>query len=461
MKLTLIIPNFDTYVLTPQLGVLYISSFLKKHGHEVTIVDALRDNLSYKEIIKKINELKPDCIGIHCLSAFIKEVADITKLLKKQQYKVFIGGVHPTFAPYTTLKETGADFVVLGEGEIPILKLLDNNFINNNIKGVYSRKDLKDNEYTINNEKIELAEIIDNLDEIPFPDWNQIPPNSYPQAPHAVFAKNFPIGIVTTSRGCPFRCTFCSSHNFYKGKVRFRSVDNVIEEIKYLIKEFNIKELQFIDDNLTLKKDYAMELCQRMIDEGIRIDWTPINGIRADSLTQEVADKMKEAGCYLIDFGIESVNPEILKNIKKGETIERITEAINCAHNAGITTIGNFIFGLPGDTKETVNEAINYAINSKLDRAGFFALNILPGSDIANQLKTEKGIEITGSALFSTPSESICSLTPKQIEKYVQKAYWKFYFRPKILFNALKAIPLKQYKYFIKCLLKYNIFKFW
>ena len=197
-----------------------------------------------------------------------------------------------------------------------------------------------------------------------------------------------------------------------------------------------------------------------MIEENIIIDWSPINGIRADAFDDELALKMKESGCYLVDFGIETVNSQILKNIKKGETIETITKAINCSHKAGLITIGNFIFGLPGDTKETIEEAINYAVNSKLDRAGFFALNVLPGSDIANDLR-KQGKEIKVSALFSTPTYLVSELSKKEIEKLIQKAYWKFYLRPRILFNILKSIPIKQYKYLIKCIKNYNIFKFW
>lgn len=459
MKIVLIVPNFDTYVICPQLGVMYLSSYLKKHGYEVKIIDALRDNLSYEQILNIVEKENPTGIGIHCLSSFVKQVRDLTKLLKNKNYKVFIGGVHPTFSPYTTLEETGADFVICGEGEIPLLKLADNNFINNSIQGVYSLSDLRDNDTLQDGSPILKGEIIENLDEIPFPDWEQCPPNSYPHAPHAISAKNFPIGIVTTSRGCPFRCTFCSSHNFYKG-VRFRSVENVIAEIKYLKENFHIKELQFIDDNLTLKRDYAIEICNRIIEEKINIDWSPINGIRADAFDEELAIKMKESGCYLVDFGIEAVNSQILKNIKKGETIETITKAIECSNKVGLTTIGNFIFGLPGDTKETIEEAINYAVNSKLDRAGFFALNVLPGSDIANELK-KQGKEIKVSALFSTPSVLVSELSAEEIQKLIQKAYWKFYFRPRIMFDMIKSIPPRQYKYLFKCLIKYNIFKFW
>ena len=130
MKIILIIPNFNTYTITPQLGVMYLSSYLKKNGHNVIIIDALRDNLSKKNIIDIVEKEKPDGIGIHCLSSFYYEVVELTKLLKDKKYKIIIGGVHPTFSPYTTLKETGADYVICGEGEIPLLKLANNNFIN-------------------------------------------------------------------------------------------------------------------------------------------------------------------------------------------------------------------------------------------------------------------------------------------------------------------------------------------
>jgi radical SAM superfamily enzyme YgiQ (UPF0313 family) len=441
------------------MGVLYLSSYLKQNGHEAIIIDALRDNLDYKQILERIESIKPDVIGIHCLSSFFSTVCDISNLLKDKKYKVFIGGVHPTFQPYTTLKKSRADYVVCGEGEIPLLKLCNNNYEKNNIQGVYSINDLKDDFEDINGNPIKKAEIVENLDELPFPDWEQCPPDSYPKAPHGVVVNNYPIGLVMTSRGCPFRCTFCSSHNFYKG-VRFRSVDNVIKEIKYLIEKFHIKELHFLDDNLTLKKSYVLELCKRIKEENIKIDWTPNNGIRADAFDDEVAVAMKDCGCYMIVFGIEAVNKDMLKRVKKGETIETITEAINCANRNGFVTLGNFIFGLPEDTEETINETIDYAVKSKLDRAGFFALSVLPGSDIANDLH-KKGIEVKGDSLFSAPDSLVTKLTPKQIEKLLQKAYWKFYFRPKRLFNMVRHIPISQYKYFFRVLGKFKIFKFW
>ncbi len=459
MKVVLVIPNFDSYLVAPQLGILYISSYLKKHGVEVVIIEGLRDNLSDKQIMDKVIAENPDAVGIHCLTGFYKQVVKLSNLVKEQGYTCIVGGAHPTFMPYTSLLESKADYVICGEGEVAFLKLAQNNFVNNDIKGVYSLADLKDDDLLADGTPVKKAEYVDNLDEIPFPDWEQIPPSSYPHSPHGLFAKGYPIGVIMASRGCPYQCTFCSSKNFYD-KVRFRSPENVVAEIKYQIEEFGIKELQFTDDNLTLKEDYIIKVCNLMIENDIKIPWSTPNGVRADRVNKDIILLMKKAGCYMLDFGIESANPQILKNIKKGETIEQIKNSINIAHEAGMITIGNFIFGLPGETKETIEETINFAVNSKLDRAGFFALRLFPGSDLSNELKTQFKLDYSHS-FISVPDWLTGNLTQNDLIRAIQKAYWRFYFRPKRLFNVLRDIPLSQVKYILKCMSNYHLFKLW
>ncbi len=449
--------------MAPPLGVLYISSYIKKYSNaSVVIIDALRDNLTYDQIIETVNKENPDIIGIHCLTAFYNQAVSISKKIKEIQnknYITYLGGVHPTFMPYTTLKDSKADFVVLGEGEIPLKKILDNNLNYHNIQGVYSINDLKDDEFQINGDPVKKAETVMDLDSIPFPDWQMLPPDTYPHSPHAVIARGNPIGIVMTSRGCPSRCTFCSSNNFYKG-IRQRSVSNVIEEVKYQINNLGIKELQFTDDNLTFNRNYIIELCNALLENNIKIDWSTPNGVRADRVDKELLALMKKSGCYLIDFGIESANNQILKNIRKGETIEQIDNSINIAHEMGMITQGNFIFGLPGETKETMQETINYAVKSKLDRAGFFALRLLPGSDLSRQLKEKYTLDYSHS-FISKPDWLPDNLSEKDILRTIQKVYWKFYFRPKRLWNLLNDIPISQTKYILKCMVNYHLFKLW
>ncbi len=460
MKILFVIPNFDSYVIAPPLGVLYLSSYAKKYCNaEVKIIDALRDNLNTKQITNIALEYNPDIIGIHCLTAFYKQTVDICRSLKQAGFKVLIGGVHPTFMPYTTLKDSGADFVVCGEGEIPLLRLCENNLNHKNIQGVYDLESLKDDDTQIDGTPVLKAETVKDLDTIPMPDWLQLPPASYPHSPHAVIARGNPIGIVMTSRGCPSRCTFCSSNNFYKG-IRQRSVENVIEEVKFQIEHLGIQELQFTDDNLTLRREYIINLCNALLENNIKIDWSTPNGVRADKVDKEVLALMKKSGCYLIDFGIESANNQILKNIRKGETIEQIDMAINLAHEAGMITQGNFIFGLPGETKETIKETIDYAVNSKLDRAGFFALRLLPGSDLSKQMKEKYQLDYNNT-FISKPDWLPENLTKEDILRTIQKVYWKFYFRPKRLWNLLNDIPVSQTKYIIKCMINYHLFKLW
>ena len=460
MKILFVIPNFDSYVMAPPLGVLYLSSYAKKYCNaEVKIIDALRDNLNTKQITNIALEYNPDIIGIHCLTAFYKQTVDICRSLKQAGFKVLIGGVHPTFMPYTTLKDSGADFVVCGEGEIPLLRLCENNLNHKNIQGVYDLESLKDDDTQIDGTPVLKAETVKDLDTIPMPDWLQLPPASYPHSPHAVIARGNPIGIVMTSRGCPSRCTFCSSNNFYKG-IRQRSVENVIEEVKFQIEHLGIQELQFTDDNLTLRREYIINLCNALLENNIKIDWSTPNGVRADKVDKEVLTLMKKSGCYLIDFGIESANNQILKNIRKGETIEQIDMAINLAHEAGMITQGNFIFGLPGETKETIKETIDYAVNSKLDRAGFFALRLLPGSDLSKQMKEKYQLDYNNT-FISKPDWLPENLTKEDILRTIQKVYWKFYFRPKRLWNLLNDIPVSQTKYIIKCMINYHLFKLW
>ena len=342
MKIVLVRPNYESHIITPPLGIGYLASSLKKNGIKVKIIDGVKDNLSLDQLLKTINQAKPDAVGITCLTSFYEEVVNLSQALKQQNLKVIIGGVHPTFLPYETLVDSKADYVVCGEGEIALVKLAKNKFVNRNIPGVYSLKNLKPGGVT------GKAEIITNLDNLPFPDWRQLDPRTYPKAPHGAVVKNYPIGVIMTTRGCPYQCTFCASRRFYDIRTRFRSPENVIKEIKYLVKNFGVREIHFEDDNLTLKREHIEKICQLIIKNNLKVNWSCPNGIRADRVDEPLMRLMKQSGCYFFAFGIESANPKILKNIKKMESIEVIKKSIEMATKVGIECQGFFIFGLPG-----------------------------------------------------------------------------------------------------------------
>ncbi len=414
MKIALVRVNYNSKYITPPLGLGYLASYAEKYGHEVLIIDALRDNLSNKEVVEIIDKQGISAVGITCLSFFYNEVVELSKMLKNEGKKVFIGGVHPTFNPKQTLIDTQADYVSLGEGEIALKKLLDANFDGEGILGIYNLKNLP--EVPLKGEKVE------NLDDLPFPDWEQMPPDKYPIISGEI-SKKYPIGIIATTRGCPFSCKFCQSPAFYERKIRFRSPENVVDEIEFLVKKFGVKEIHFEDDNFTLKREHAYEICRLIVERKIKISFTCPNGIRAEFTDEKLMQMMKKAGCYCIAYGIESANPEILKNISKNENLDLIKKSVELASNCGILTKGFFIFGLEGETKQTIKQTIQYAISLKLTLADFNILSIFP--DENNQKNNEQKVL----------SEK---LSQNDLIRAKNSAIFKFYSRPQIWFRLIK-----------------------
>ncbi|MFC1620704.1 B12-binding domain-containing radical SAM protein [Candidatus Omnitrophota bacterium] len=453
MKVILVRPNYKSHIITPPLGIGYLASYLEKHRIEIKIIDGLRDRLNNKEILKIILDEKPDIVGISSLTAFYNETVDLCKGIKDHSIRCVIGGVHPTFLPYSTLLDTRADFVICGEAEIAFLKLIQNNFKNDGIPGVYSMGDLKSDD-----DVIVKAEVIQDLDKIPFPDWTQISPKLYSRAPYGAIVKNFPIGSMITTRGCPYECIFCASPGFCDRKIRFRSPENVVEEIKHLVKDFGVKEIQFVDDNITFKRTHIEQICNLIIQNKLKISWSLPSGVRADKIDKELVKLMVKSGCYYFSMGIESASPAILNNLKKHTTLETINKAIEIADKEGISCQGFFIFGLPGETRETIEETIDFARRSRLSRAQFVILDILPGSELWCRLKGSFKPDWNKNS-YKEPEWIPEGLTREELMKAQAKAFRVFYFRFSIILKLVKFVRLRQIKFLIQRLRDYRIIK--
>jgi len=453
MKIVLVRPSYNSYIITPPLGLGYLSSILKQSGIQTVIIDALMLGLSEEELITAIKEENPDAVAITCLTAFNGEVVSLSRSLKALSMRVIIGGVHPTFLPFRTLSDSGCDFVICGEGEIPLSRLIKNNFNPKGIKGVYHQGNLKSE-----NQKTEFAEIVENIDDLPFPDWEQMDPRKYAKAPHGLLVRHFPIGVVIATRGCPYECTFCSSPNFCKRHIRFRSPENIVNEIEYLVKTYKIKEIHFEDDNLTLKRDHTERLCRLIIERSLKISWACPNGIRADKVDKELIKLMKRSGCYYFSFGVESASLEILKNIKKKISLDVIEKSINIANREGISTQGFFVFGLPGETKETIEQTIEFAGKTKLSRAQFAILDVLPGSELWDTLKGEFEPNWAKNS-YKEPEWIPQGLTKQDLLDAQSRAMRKFYFRPRIFFRLIRHLRINQVFILLKRLKEQRVFK--
>jgi len=452
-KIALVHPFYDSEIVTPPLGIGYLSSFLMKNGYDVMLIDALKDKLVEADVLRLLRDNYIDVLGITCLSSFYKEAVSLCRYVREQDktIKTIIGGLHPTFLPFQTLTESGCDYVICGEGEKALLELLDNNFDNANIRGVYTLKELSSEKTPF-----EKAEPVQKLDDLPFPDWEQMQPGSYPVAPHGTFIKDHPVGIITSSRGCPYSCKFCSSPNFYDHKIRFRSAENVVEEIKLLADKYRVKEIHFEDDNLTLNRRHVTDICELILKNGIKVHWSCPNGIRVDKIDDELIKLMKKSGFYACGLGIESASEDILKGINKNQDLNAIKNAIRILRNNKIEVCGFFIFGLPGENKGTMRETVKFALQSGLTRVHFGAICVNPGCDLFKELE---GRFIPD---FSTghrkPNYASDGLTLKEIMSAQTTAIKKFYLRPRILLNCVKYIKFAHLKSFVKRLKGYHVF---
>lgn len=261
-----------------------------------------------------------------------------------------------------------------------------------------------------------------------------------------------------TTRGCPYKCSFCASRKFYHLIVRFRSPENVVKEIKYLVKNFGIKEVHFEDDNLTLRRTHVEKICNLILKNNIKISWACPNGIRADRVDENLLKLMKKSGCYLIAYGIESANPQILKNINKLETIDTIKKSIDLADKLGLICQGFFIFGLPGETRETIEESIRFAKKSKLKRAHFLILDVLPGSELWDKLQGHFKPDWRKNS-YKEPEWIPQGLNKEDLMDAQSRAIKKFYFRLPIFWEVLKSMRISQAKYIIERIIDYRLLK--
>lgn len=379
------------------LGLGYIASYLEKHGHKVSIIDALAEGwhqriflkdkklylrgLSLKEIINRIPE-DTDFIGIAIpFAGSIKKVSELAYFIKKRFPKtpVVSGGITPSIDPLNILANEGIDMVIRGGGEIPMLKLVSGEEYAK-INGLV----FKVGGEIFNNGS--RSELIENLDLIPFPARHLLPMNKYLSL-SGRGRKDLRTVSVLTSRGCPFNCTFCSIHHIYGYKWTGRSAENVLLEIDDLIKKYKIQHIEFEDDNLTLDSRRANQIFDGLIKMNKRITWSTPNGIRIDTLNKPLLTKMRRSGCVALFLSIESGDPQVLKIMNKQLDLNKVEEVVKICSELDINTSGIFIVGYPGETAESFEKTVNYI--NKLRKLGLVGVGAsiakaYPGTELRN-----------------------------------------------------------------------------
>lgn len=430
---------------TMPLNLAYLAAYLlNKIKCDIKIMDSETEAMGYKEIESAIREYCPDVVGITTLTPPMKHVIKITSIAKKinPNCKIALGGVHPTAFPERTIKESGADFAVISEGEITFYEI---------VKGV-AEKNLDPSKidgicYKDENGKIiknKPRKYIENLDEIPFPARNLYDLKKYYSAPTKKVSDEPMVTPILTSRGCAFRCVHCISNVLWSRAVRFRSCDSVVAEIEECISKYGIREFNILDDTFTLKKERLMEICRKIIEKKLKIYWVCFS--RVNTIDEEMAEIMHKAGCRKISFGLESGSQKILDLMHKNATVEMGRMAVEAIRKYKIEAHASFMFGNLGETKETIRKTIDFAKSLDIDNATFFITSPLPGTHLYEVAK-EKGYinENTKWEEFAPLTNTQPILVQDNVSKeelvYWQKrAFREFYLRPKYIWHKLKSV---------------------
>jgi len=368
----------DTYC--PPLGLLYIAGYVREHGYEIHVVDVPALGLSLQNTIDYVLSLKPDLVGLTAMTTNILNANAIAEGLKGNGFtaNVVIGGPHFTATSVETLQRfPSIDYGVLGEGEITFLELIQkisNNIDVKDIQGLAWRQD--DGSITVNSPR----PMIHDLNILPFPAWDLLPnfPNAYPH--NALETKRLPAASIITSRGCPHKCTFCD-RAVYGSVVRHHSAEYTLEMIRHLKSNYGIKDLMIVDDNFLLDKKKLFYICDKIIEENMDLKWYCLSHVKF--MTEDRLRKIKEAGCWIMEVGIESGCERILRLLRRTTPKSQIADAIKRAKKNGIKIKGNFIFGLPTETKESLEETIQFATSIDISLFQQSFLTIWPGCELS------------------------------------------------------------------------------
>jgi anaerobic magnesium-protoporphyrin IX monomethyl ester cyclase len=448
MNVLLINPNISMPIAvrtSPPLGLAYLGAVSERAGHNVRVLDMQVENTPLEKVIE---EFTPDVVGLTANTPQVKAAWAVAEKLKRiHPCPIMIGGPHPTVLPEETLRRSTIDAVGRGEGEATweaFLEIVaksprhDSARLAENLagaKGISYRS--ATGEYVHNPERPPIL----NLDSLPFPAYHLFKQEGYTSLQPVIDAGNTSVKsfAICTSRGCPYRCTYCSQSTFPE-KWRARSVESVVAEFKNLY-AMGATEIGVVDDSFNIDRKRVAAICDALVDEGLnKVPWLLINGIRSNLADRELLGKMQKAGCKRVAFAPETGNEYILQRVNKKHSMKQVREAFSNAKAVGLETIGFFMIGLPDDTEETIEETIRFAIELDPDVANFSMTTPFPGTILYSEV-LEKGkllmedwddfIFLEGKARYEM------GLPAEIMERKWHEAYRRFYLRPRRVVKTL------------------------
>lgn len=416
----------------PPYSLCMIATILEKKGIKVKLSDCVVEGIDFKQLKKDIAHFQPNAIIINTSTPCIENdlsAARVAKEFDKSIITIAIG-IHVTELAKESFKmEPELDIIIRNEVEDTVDEFFNFKSKIEDIKGISY---IEENKKINNNPK---RGFIDDLDRLPIPAWHHIDFNNY-----TLPFYGRPFLLLATARGCPYQCTFCSAKPYYGAKLRYRSPKRVVDEIEYIVNNYSITDFLIWTEGFTINNKYAIEICKDIIKRKLKISW--ICNSRVDTVSEKLLDYMKKAGCWMIGFGIESGNQDILDHTKKGIKIEDIKNAVNLAKKKGIEVTAHCIVGLLGETKSSTKQTVDLVKKIDADFAQFYCAVPMPWTKLYKEAK-EKGYIVSEDWKLYEQNYSVMKtghLDPGEVMKLRNKAYKSFYLQPKIIFKTLKRI---------------------
>ncbi|MFH0773965.1 MAG: radical SAM protein, partial [bacterium] len=420
----------------PPVSQLLVATVLRDAGHNATLLDAggLQMNISS---IKEATKDHDVCIMLTSTMT-VNEDAEVLSELKKEnpRLKTVVYGSHPTFMPEHTVVKPGIDIAVRREPEFLIRDLLT-------LMEKGREKKAKGITFMENGSPVSNPDypFIENLDELPIPDRTMLDPNIHYFNP---VVKRMPFTTAFTARGCPGKCTYCSSPSFYGRKIRFRSAEAVLAELE-IIRLQGFREVFFRDEMWTVNKKRTIDISEGIIQKKIDLTW--ICSARVGSVDVETMRLMKKAGCHMIRFGVESGNQQILGSIQKGITLDETRQTFEWTHKIGLDTHAHCMVGMPGETMETIEETRRFVKEIDPSIATFGICTPYPGTPLFSEvikahpeLKDGSSLDLSMLHTKSFYNEVFTKLSQEELNKAIRKAYRAFYMRPGYILKWLLRI---------------------
>ncbi len=418
----------------PPISLTQAAAVLREHGHEVRVNDCSVEEIDRQKLAEILADFKPDLLVMNSTTPSLNFDLTIPPLAKEvlPQVKVAAFGIHVGTLPEDafTMSQT-LDFIVRGEPEMTITELADALEKKSAFGGI-SGLSYRQNGSVFH---ADSRAFIPNLDDLPFPAWDLIDLDNY-KLPFS--GRRFL--MVTTARGCPYDCIYCVAQSYYGRKVRARKPAKIVDELEFLQEKYGVKDFFFWSESFTIIKAAIKELCKEILRRELKIRW--VCNSRVDNIDQELLELMKQAGCWMISYGVESGEQAILDAIKKDITIEQIRRALRLTRKVGFQIAGHFVLGLPGETPQTLRKTYDFACSLDLDYAQFYCASPWPGSEFYNLAKREGWLASNNWDEYEQDNSvtNYPGLAAEEITRFRNWATRRFYLRPKIVWRTLRRI---------------------